>query len=110
MRGKVLIVDDYSDWRELLSGLMEREGHLIEALSTREEALGYIAENKDLDLAILDIRLVDTEKETGHLMGSKNFLWGSSSWCSVCPAAIPQWKKMCFYTSEPRKTSRSWIR
>ena len=25
MRGKVLIVDDYSDWRNMLSGLIERE-------------------------------------------------------------------------------------
>jgi two-component system, NtrC family, nitrogen regulation response regulator NtrX len=63
MRGKVLIVDDYSDWRELLSGLMEREGHRIKAHSTREAALDYIAANQDLDLAILDIRLVDTEED-----------------------------------------------
>jgi two-component system nitrogen regulation response regulator NtrX len=48
MRGKVLIVDDYSDWRDMLSGLIEREGHRVE--------------NKDLDLVILDIRLVETEE------------------------------------------------
>ena len=62
MRGKVLIVDDYSDWRNMLSGLIEREGHLVEAVSTREAALAYIDENKDLDLVILDIRLVETEE------------------------------------------------
>jgi two-component system nitrogen regulation response regulator NtrX len=62
MRGKVLIVDDYSDWRDMLSGLIEREGHLVEAVGTREAALAYIDENKDLDLAILDIRLVETEE------------------------------------------------
>jgi DNA-binding NtrC family response regulator len=53
MRGKVLIVDDYSDWRNMLSGLIEREGHLVVSVST---------ENKDLDLVILDIRLVETEE------------------------------------------------
>jgi len=62
MRGKVLIVDDYSDWRDLLSGLIEREGHLVEAAGNREAALAYINENKDLDLVILDIRLVETEE------------------------------------------------
>jgi len=62
MRGKVLIVDDYSDWRDLLSGLIEREGHLVEAAGNWEAALAYINENKDLDLVILDIRLVETEE------------------------------------------------
>jgi DNA-binding NtrC family response regulator len=62
MRGKVLIVDDYSDWRNMLSGLIEREGHLVVSVSTREAALAYIDENKDLDLVILDIRLVETEE------------------------------------------------
>jgi DNA-binding NtrC family response regulator len=62
MRGKVLIVDDYGDWRGLLSGLLEREGHLVHAVATREEALAFIDENKDLDLAVLDIRLVDMDE------------------------------------------------
>ena len=62
MRGKVLIVDDYSDWRDMLSGLIEREGHLVEAVGTRQAALAYIDENKDLDLVILDIRLIETEE------------------------------------------------
>ena len=62
MRGKVLIVDDYADWRGLLGGLLEREGHLVQAVATKEEALAYIVENKDLDLAILDIRLVDVDE------------------------------------------------
>lgn len=62
MRGKVLIVDDYADWRGLLSGLLEREGHLVQAVATKEEALAYVDENKDLDLAVLDIRLVDVDE------------------------------------------------
>jgi len=62
MRGKVLIVDDYSDWRDMLSGLIEREGHMVEAVGSTEAALAYIDEAKDLDLVILDIRLLETEE------------------------------------------------
>ena len=62
MRGKVLIVGDYGDWRELLSGLMEREGHRVHTVGSKEEALAYIDKNQDLDLVILDIRLVETEE------------------------------------------------
>ncbi|MGD8989837.1 MAG: response regulator [Desulfobacterales bacterium] len=62
MRGKVLIVDDYADWRGLLSGLLEREGHLVQAAATKEEALAFINENNDLDLSVLDIRLVDVDE------------------------------------------------
>ena len=62
MRGKVLIVDDYADWRDMLGGLLEREGHMVEAVGTREAALAYIDENMDLDLVILDIRLIETEE------------------------------------------------
>jgi CheY-like chemotaxis protein len=40
MRGKVLIVDDYSDWRNMLSGLIEREGHLVVSVSTIGYPLG----------------------------------------------------------------------
>jgi two-component system nitrogen regulation response regulator NtrX len=62
MRGKVLIVDDYADWRGLLSGLLEREGHMVHAVATKEEALSWVDENRDLDLAVLDIRLVDVDE------------------------------------------------
>ena len=62
MRGKVLIVDDYADWRDMLSGLLEREGHLVEAVGTKAAALAYIDEIMDLDLVILDIRLIETEE------------------------------------------------
>jgi two-component system nitrogen regulation response regulator NtrX len=62
MRGKVLIVDDYSDWRNMLSGLLAREGHQAEVVGTLDAALTYINENNDLDLVVLDIRLVETEE------------------------------------------------
>lgn len=62
MRGKVLIVDDYADWRDILCGLLEREGHRVKAVGTKSAALAYIDENKDLDLVILDIRLLENEE------------------------------------------------
>jgi len=62
MRGKILIVEDYKDWRELLSGMMRREGHQVKTVGTLHEAQAYIEETNDLDLAILDIRLVETDE------------------------------------------------
>lgn len=61
MRGKILIVEDFEDWRELLSGLLQREGHQVEAVSTLEQARSYIEKTADLDLAILDMRLVEAD-------------------------------------------------
>jgi DNA-binding NtrC family response regulator len=62
MRGKILIVEDYADWRELLSGMLMREGHDVQTASDLQEAKERIRNNKDLDLAILDIRLVETDE------------------------------------------------
>jgi DNA-binding NtrC family response regulator len=62
MRGKILIVEDFVDWRELLKGLLQREGHRVEAVATLQEAREYLSKTKELDLAILDIRLVETDE------------------------------------------------
>jgi DNA-binding NtrC family response regulator len=62
MRGKILIVEDFADWRELLEGLLQREGHQVEAVATLQDARDCIERTKDLDLAILDIRLVETDE------------------------------------------------
>jgi DNA-binding NtrC family response regulator len=62
MRGKILIVEDLIDWQELLRGLLEREGYQVEAVSTLQEAQDHIEHTGDLDLAILDMRLVETEE------------------------------------------------
>ena len=62
MRGKILIVEDFADWRELLQGLLQREGHHVEAVATLQEALDYLDKTKSLDLAIVDIRLVETDE------------------------------------------------
>jgi DNA-binding NtrC family response regulator len=62
MRGNILIVEDFADWRELLQGLLQREGHQVEPVATLQEARDYLSKTKDLDLAILDIRLVETNE------------------------------------------------
>lgn len=62
MRGKILIVEDFADWRELLTGLLQREGHQVKAVATLQEAQQYLQEAQDLDLAILDIRLVEIDE------------------------------------------------
>jgi len=73
MRGKILIVEDYGDWRELLRGLLQREGHQVEAVATLQEARDHMDSTRDLDLAILDIRLVETDEanEDGLLLLSE---------------------------------------
>jgi DNA-binding NtrC family response regulator len=62
MRGKILIVEDFADWRELLKGLLQREGHQVEAVATLQQAREFLERTTDLDLAILDIRLVETDE------------------------------------------------
>lgn len=62
MRGKILIVEDFADWRELLTGLLQREGHQVEAVATLQEAREVLDQTKDLDLAIVDIRLVEADE------------------------------------------------
>jgi len=62
MRGNILIVEDYADWRELLGGMLSREGHEVTAAATLEEARRLLAEIGNLDLAILDIRLAEADE------------------------------------------------
>lgn len=62
MRGKILIVEDFGDWRDLLVGLLQREGHSVEAVATAQDARDYIKGVQHLDLTIFDIRLVETDE------------------------------------------------
>jgi SulP family sulfate permease len=62
MRGKALIVEDFADWRELLRDLLRREGHAVKAVASLQEARAHLARTKDLDVAIIDIRLVETDE------------------------------------------------
>jgi two-component system nitrogen regulation response regulator NtrX len=62
MRGKVLIVEDYADWRDLLSGMLQREGLDVQTAGSLEKAQDALKSSKDLDLAILDIRLIEMDE------------------------------------------------
>jgi DNA-binding NtrC family response regulator len=62
MKGTILIVEDYADWRELLSELIRHEGYQVEAVASFEAAQDYLKKNNDLDVAILDIRLMETNE------------------------------------------------
>ncbi len=61
MRGNILIVEDNADWRELIAGLLQRDGHSVEAVASLPEALQHVDDTRDLDLAIVDIRLVEAD-------------------------------------------------
>jgi len=62
MHGKVLIVEDYADWRELLSVMLQREGLDVATAGSLQAAQAALEKTKDLDLAILDVRLVETDE------------------------------------------------
>jgi two-component system nitrogen regulation response regulator NtrX len=61
MRGKIIIVEDYADWRDLLGGMLQREGHAVQSAASLNDAREALHRTKDLDLAILDIRLVEID-------------------------------------------------
>jgi len=50
----ILVVDDEVDIRELVSGLLEDEGHHVRTAASAEEALAAIKARKP-SLAVLDI-------------------------------------------------------
>lgn len=54
----ILIVDDDSDFRENLSGLLEKEGFAPVAVATGKDALEK-AGNEDFSVALIDLRLQD---------------------------------------------------
>ena len=62
MHGKVLIVEDYADWRDLLSVMLQREGLDVQTAGSFQAAQDALQKCKDLDLAILDIRLVEMDE------------------------------------------------
>lgn len=83
MRGKILIVEDFADWRELLSGLLQREGHHVEAVATLEEAQDAVDTVVDLDLAILDIRLVEADETNEDGMRLLADIWERQAFTRV---------------------------
>ena len=56
--GSILIVDDQQNWRETLEELLLADGYQVRTAGTLMEARALLAA-EDLDVAILDIRLLD---------------------------------------------------
>jgi CheY-like chemotaxis protein len=62
MSKNVLVVDDVEDWQKTISGLLTDEGYAVTAVGDREAALEVVRTNK-FDLAIIDIRLDETDED-----------------------------------------------
>lgn len=58
---QILVVDDLDDWRKTLSGLLREEGYKVEVADSFESAMA-ILRSKKIDLAILDVRLDETDE------------------------------------------------
>jgi CheY-like chemotaxis protein len=58
---RILVVDDVEDWQRTLSGLLTDEGYDATAVGDRETALATI-ETSRFDLAVIDIRLDETDE------------------------------------------------
>lgn len=61
-KGRVLIVDDLSDVRATLSGLLSDEGYEVRSVSSRIEALEALDAER-FHVAVLDVRLDETDEE-----------------------------------------------
>jgi DNA-binding NtrC family response regulator len=62
MTQRILVVDDLPDWRKTLGGLLTDEGYAVDVAGSQEDALSLMKE-KPFDLAVLDIRLDETDEE-----------------------------------------------
>lgn len=61
-RYKILVVDDLPDWRRTLSRLLGDAGYEVEVAESSANAL-LLFEKTQFDLAVLDIRLIDSDEE-----------------------------------------------
>lgn len=59
-KASILVVDDQDNWREALTDLLSNEGYTVKSVSCFDDAK-YEIEQKQFNLYILDIRLVDTD-------------------------------------------------
>jgi DNA-binding NtrC family response regulator len=60
-RDRILVVDDLADWRDTLRGLLVDAGYDVLAADSYTSALGLLEAGR-LDLAVLDIRLDETDE------------------------------------------------
>ena len=71
-RRRILVVDDIEDWRITLSGLLLDAGYAVEVADSSEAALALL-DTYTFDLALLDVRLVESEdgNTDGLILASK---------------------------------------
>jgi len=60
-KGKILVVDDYANWRIFLEYVLRSEGHQVVSVSSSSEAEQKLL-GESFDVVILDVRLVDEER------------------------------------------------
>lgn len=60
-KGKILIVDDRSDWRSLIQEILDDEGYNLVFASNFQEAIAAI-DKSNFDAAIVDVRLDDDDR------------------------------------------------
>ncbi len=62
---QILVVDDIDDWRKTLSGLLREEGYKVDVADSYEAAVKLLRSQK-IDLAILDVRLDETNENNSQ--------------------------------------------
>ncbi len=59
-KGKILIVDDLQNWRELLVEILQEDGHQTTTAKNYKEASALLkARANEFDIAVIDMRLID---------------------------------------------------
>ncbi|HOU14415.1 MAG TPA: response regulator [Anaerolineae bacterium] len=58
--GRILIVDDQTNWRKALSSILMADGYEVVSAGSFEQAIAYLSTEK-FDLVTLDIRLADED-------------------------------------------------
>jgi two-component system, NtrC family, response regulator HydG len=58
--GRVLVVDDHTNWLELVKAILEEHGHQVTTTSSYDEAVKLL-QSTNFNVAILDMRLVDKQ-------------------------------------------------
>jgi len=61
-RHKILVVDDLSDWRQTLKGVLVDAGYDVQVADSSSSALKLL-ETGRFDLAVLDMRLDETDED-----------------------------------------------
>ena len=59
---KLLVVDDIKDWQITLSGVLRDIGYIVATAGSMAEAIKLLENNK-YDLALLDLRLDETDED-----------------------------------------------